>query len=165
VIEAGVVGGGGDAAAAVMKVLLLLLLLALRRAADICCMSISCAPPQMWCAVLCVSCSLLSAAAEVCPIIKASRAAALAHESPTRGAVAGGPSIPPYPGLRQRQSSAHDLLALATAANGTGSSNTCSSNKMAAAGEASFVKLLLWQHTEHTGRQVVDTCCCCCFCW
>ncbi|KAF8056112.1 pantothenate kinase 2 [Scenedesmus sp. PABB004] len=62
--------------------------------------------------------SLLSEAAEVCPIIKAARRAALAHEAPSggRGAgLVGGPTIPPYPGLRQRQSSAHDLQALASA--------------------------------------------------
>ncbi|KAF6257384.1 hypothetical protein COO60DRAFT_1234607 [Scenedesmus sp. NREL 46B-D3] len=62
--------------------------------------------------------SLLSAAAEVCPIIKAARAAALAHEAApgacrASSSLVGGPSIPPYPGLRQRQSSAQDLLALA----------------------------------------------------
>jgi type II pantothenate kinase len=63
----------------------------------------------------------------VCPIIKAARAAALAHEqapgaSRAASSLVGGPSIPPYPGLRQRQSSAQDLLALAAgnAASGKG---------------------------------------------
>lgn len=66
---------------------------------------------------------LLSAAAEVCPIIKSARSAALAHEAPARGTgggLVGGPTIPPYPGLRQRQSSAHDLVALAAAAAAAG---------------------------------------------
>ncbi|WIA23193.1 hypothetical protein OEZ86_010083 [Tetradesmus obliquus] len=77
--------------------------------------------------------SLLSAAAEVCPIIKAARAAALAHEqapgtsssrggaAAAAGCLAGGPSIPPYPGLRQR----HELQQ--TLSNSSSSSSAGSS--------------------------------------
>lgn len=81
--------------------------------------------------------SLLSAAAEVCPIIKAARTAALAHEAPGRSTgLAGGPTIPPYPGLRQRQSSAHDLLALAAAASAGGNGVQSPTTPSAAAGGA-----------------------------
>ena len=51
--------------------------------------------------------SLLSAASELCPIIKEARKAAKKHEGTS---LAG--HVPPYPGLRQRQSSHHDLASL-----------------------------------------------------
>lgn len=65
---------------------------------------------------MCSSClrSLLSAAGELCPVIKAARAAALSHEQPGRrgSGLTGGPTIPPYPGLKQRQTSHNDLTLL-----------------------------------------------------
>jgi type II pantothenate kinase len=80
----------------------------------------------------------------VCPIIKAARTAALSHEqapgaSRAASSLVGGPSIPPYPGLRQRQSSAQDLLALAAgnAAAGKGSSPSAAAGGSGGAAVAS----------------------------
>jgi len=65
--------------------------------------------------------SLLSAAGELCPILRAARAAAQSQELPhKRGSGVTGPTIPPYPGLKQRQSSHSDLQSLAAAGGSSG---------------------------------------------
>jgi type II pantothenate kinase len=55
--------------------------------------------------------SLLSAAAEMCPIIRAALTAARKQQGSGSGGLGG--AVPPYPGYRQRQPSHQDLSQLA----------------------------------------------------